>query len=120
MSGLSLPKPPTPANSCCRYVFQSSMCMKFSCSMRHETRNEWWIVCVQCARDSIDALRCFEKSAQKRSGNPAPSPTSSSEIATIAARGLAGQPVKCGGERAGLAEADLERNRGDGLLSIPQ
>ena len=91
-------------------------------------------------------IRCFEKSARtanwpcsrgaksvptrsntrqrrasrKRSGSPAPSPTSSSEIATITARGLAGQPMKCGGERAGLAEADLERNRGDGPLAIRQ
>src|SRR5438445_3784950 len=58
--------------------------------------------------------------APARSGNPAPSSTSSSEIATITARGLAGQPMKCGGERAGLAEADLERNRGDGPLTIRQ
>ena len=42
------------------------------------------------------------------------------EIATIMARGLAGQPVKCGGERARLAEADVERNRGDGQLTIRQ
>ena len=42
------------------------------------------------------------------------------EIATIAARGLAGQPVKCGGERARLAEADIERNRGDRQLTIRQ
>src|SRR6266403_3535036 len=27
---LSLPRPPTPATSCCRYVFQSSMCMTLS------------------------------------------------------------------------------------------
>src|SRR5258708_21120459 len=42
ISGLSLPKPPTPARSCCRYVFQSSMCMTLSSSMRCETRNERW------------------------------------------------------------------------------
>src|SRR6266404_2896726 len=36
ISGLSLPKPPTPARSCCRYVFQSSMCMTLSSSMRWE------------------------------------------------------------------------------------
>src|SRR6266404_5739496 len=36
ISGLSLPKPPTPARSCCRYVFQSSMCMTLSSSMLWE------------------------------------------------------------------------------------
>ena len=39
--------------------------------------------------------------------------TSSIEIATITRRGLAGQPVKCGGEGAGIAEADIERDCGD-------
>jgi hypothetical protein len=42
------------------------------------------------------------------------------EIATITTRGLAGQPVKCGGERARLAEADVKRNGGDGQLTIRQ
>jgi hypothetical protein len=47
-------------------------------------------------------------------------PTLLIEIATIMARGLAGQPMKCGGERARLAEADIERNRGDGQLTVRQ
>ena len=42
------------------------------------------------------------------------------EIATITARGLAGQPMKCGGERARVAETDIERYRGDGQLTIRQ
>ncbi len=42
------------------------------------------------------------------------------EIATITTRGLAGQPMKCGGERARLAEADIKRNGGDGQLTIGQ
>jgi hypothetical protein len=42
------------------------------------------------------------------------------EIATITARGLAGQPVKRGTERARVAEADIERNRGDGQSAIGQ
>jgi hypothetical protein len=41
-------------------------------------------------------------------------PTLLIEIATITARGLAGQPMKCGGERARLAEADIERNLRNG------
>jgi hypothetical protein len=46
--------------------------------------------------------------------------SSSIEVATITARGLAGQPVKCGAERAGFGKADIERNRRDGQLTICQ
>jgi hypothetical protein len=42
------------------------------------------------------------------------------EIATVPGRGLAGQPMKCGAKRTRLAEADIERNRGDGQLPISQ
>src|SRR6202022_4358486 len=59
------------------------------------------------------------RAARKRSGSPTPSPTLI-EIATITARGLACQPMKRGGEGARLAEADLERDRGDGQLTIRQ
>ena len=52
-------------------------------------------------------------------GSAAP-PTPLIEITTIAARGLTGHPVKCGGECARLGEADIERNRGDGQLTIRQ
>src|ERR1700676_25131 len=48
------------------------------------------------------------------------SPASSIEAATIAARGLAGQPMKCGGKGGGLAKSNLERNRSDGQLTIRQ
>jgi hypothetical protein len=47
-------------------------------------------------------------------------PTPLVEIATITARGLAGQPMKCGSERARLAEADIKRNGSDGQLMIRQ
>src|SRR6267154_3765114 len=48
----------------------------------------------------------------ERSGSPASaSRTSLIEIATITARDLAGQPVKCGGECAGLAEIRCTRQR---------
>jgi hypothetical protein len=47
-------------------------------------------------------------------------PTFLIEIATVTARGLAGQPMKCGRERARLAEADIEPNRGVGQLTIRQ
>src|SRR5260221_12183551 len=40
--GWSLPSPRSTARSCCRYVFQSSMCMALFSSMRCETRNERW------------------------------------------------------------------------------
>ncbi len=49
-----------------------------------------------------------------------PHPPSLIEIATITARGLAGQPMKCGAERARLAEADIKRNVGYGQLTIRQ
>ena len=42
------------------------------------------------------------------------------EIATVMARGLAGQPVKCGGECARIAEADIERNTRDGQFPLRQ
>jgi hypothetical protein len=42
------------------------------------------------------------------------------ETATIAGWGLAGQPVKCGGECTRVAEADIQRNCGDGELIIRQ
>src|SRR3979490_2728017 len=48
------------------------------------------------------------------------SPASSIEAATIAARGLAGQPMKCGGKGGGLAKSNIERNRSDGQLTIRQ
>src|SRR5258708_36860652 len=51
---------------------------------------------------------------------PRPLPTLLIEIATITARGLAGQPMKRGTEPARVAEADIERNRSDGLLAIRQ
>src|SRR5882757_9309281 len=65
ISGLSLPKPPTPATSCCRYVFQSSMCMTLSFSMRCETRNEWWVGGVS------------GRAARSGTLGPAPSPAAS-------------------------------------------
>src|SRR5258705_4673627 len=65
ISGLSLPKPPTPATSCCRYVFQSSMCMTLSFSMRCETRNEWWVGGVS------------GRAARSWTLGPAPSPAAS-------------------------------------------
>ena len=49
-----------------------------------------------------------------------PPPTPLIEIAAITARGLAGQPMKRGTEPAGVAEANIERNRGDGQFAIRQ
>src|SRR5258708_20743543 len=54
----------------------------------------------------------------ERSGSPASAPTPLIEIAAITARGLAGQPMKRGTEPAGVAEANIERNRGDGQFAI--
>ena len=51
---------------------------------------------------------------------PCPRSTLLIEIATITARGLAGQPMKCGAERARLAEADIKCNFGYGRLTIRQ
>ena len=66
-------------------------------------------------------LRRSAAAIGERSGSPVPaSPTFLIEIATIMARGLAGQLMKCGGERAGVAEADIERNPGDGQRAISQ
>ena len=57
----------------------------------------------------------------ERSGSlPSACPIPLIEIATITARSLAGQLMKCGGERARVAEADIERNRRDRQLTICQ
>jgi len=57
---------------------------------------------------------------QSETAIPHPPSTLLIEIATITARGLAGHPMKCGGERARLAEADIKRNVGYGQLTIRQ
>ena len=73
---------------------------------------------------SLDLLSRHQQNAAvatvERSGGPASDPDSLFEIATILARGLAGQPVKCGGERARIAEADSESNCRDGQFAIRQ
>jgi hypothetical protein len=42
------------------------------------------------------------------------------EIATVTARGLAGQPVKCSSECARIAEADITCDGRDGQFAIRQ
>ena len=63
-------------------------------------------------------LRCRDRGSE--AAVPRQPPTLLIEIATITARGLAGQPMKCGAERARLAEADIKRNVGYGQLTIRQ
>jgi hypothetical protein len=81
-----------------------------------------WRLFGLSSRCSLMITISFENRCHPLSGTEAavPSPTPLVETATITARGLAGQSMKCGGECARLAEADIERNRCDGQLTIRQ
>jgi hypothetical protein len=66
----------------------------------------------------IGRLCCRDRGAKRQSRVRAPALLV--EIATITARGLAGQPMKRGTEPARVAEADIEPNRRDGQFAIRQ
>jgi len=85
-------------------------------------RGDSWVALHQVIADQWRAFR--SAALLSRSGNetaaPCPPSTLLIEIATITARGLAGQPMKCGAERARFAKADIKRNLGYGQLTIRQ
>jgi hypothetical protein len=58
--------------------------------------------------------------ARVTKAGPCVPPTSLIEVSTVIARGFAGQPVKSGGERARVAEANIECNSRDGQFAIRQ
>jgi hypothetical protein len=66
----------------------------------------------------LGRLCCRDRGAKRQSRVRAPALLI--EIATITARGLAGQPMKRGTEPARVAEANIERNRRDGQFAIRQ
>ena len=73
---------------------------------------------ARACRELTAPLRCCDRRSE--AAVPRQPPTPLIEIAAITARGLAGQPMKRGTEPAGVAEANIERNRGDGQFAIRQ